>query len=97
MTVAEWIKLWDSYNISTIPLYFYYKNEQLPKYKLYHIKNELTSIKLSSASKPLTDFDMTIYHNHLSEFNYDQEQFLNNLRVEIPEGSFLYSINIYIN
>ena len=37
MTVSEFIKLWDSLNISTIPFVYYYTGTKILKHKLYNI------------------------------------------------------------
>lgn len=96
MTVAEFISLWDSINKSTIPFIYYYKNKKLLKHKLYDINVKLQSIKLLCKQENLNEYDITIYHNTLTHFNYDQQNFYNALHLEIPDNAVVSTIHIYI-
>lgn len=98
MTVAEWIKLWDSINVSTIPFVYYYKNKKYMKYKLYDIHTELRSIKLSCSYEDLTEYHINIYHETLNneDFTETEDSFYNKLHLEIPENSTITLINMYI-
>lgn len=98
MTVAEWIKLWDSINISTIPFIYYYKNIKLLKYKLYDIKSPLKSVKIKCTYETLTEHHINIYHSNLNidNFSYDQQQFYNELHLEIPEDANVTLLHMYI-
>lgn len=98
MTVSEWIKLWDSINITTIPIYYYYKNNKLMKHKLYDINKELKSIRLSCSYENLTEYHISIYHETLDNcnFNYDQQEFYSKLHLEIPESTNINLLHMYI-
>lgn len=98
MTVAEWIKLWDSINISTIPFIYYYNDIRLMKYKLYEIKNPIKSIKLKCTYEDLTEHHINIYHDNINidNFNYDQQQFYSKLHLEIPDNTNITILHMYI-
>lgn len=96
MTVAEFIKLWDSINISTIPTKYYYKNKYVLKHDLYKNNNILHTIKIKCTQQELNEYDCAIVHSTLEEFNYDQQQFYDELHLEFPEGTTTYTLHIYI-
>ena len=96
MTVSEFIKLWDTINISTIPFQYYYKNSKTTKHDLYKEHSELHTIKLLCKQQDLNEYDIVIHHNYLENFNYDQQVFYNNLRLEIPDSATVNNIHMYI-
>lgn len=99
MTVAEWIKLWDSINISTIPFIYYYNSNKIMKHKLYDIHNNIQSIKLKCTYENLTEYHINIYHESLntSEFTLTENEFYDKLHLEIPEDSHTIVLYMYIN
>lgn len=96
MTVAEYITLWDSINNSTIPFIYYYKNKKILKHKLYNINDTLKSIKLICKQEDINEYDITIYHDTLTCFNYDQQKFYDALHLEIPDNTVVNTIHFYI-
>lgn len=98
MTVSEFIRFWDDVNISTIPIQFYYNGTRHLKSKLYSINNPLNKIKIKCEQKDLTKYDTCIYHSLIdsNNFNYDQQKFYNDLHVEIPDNTYVITLNIYI-
>ena len=97
MTVSEFIKLWDSINISTIPFVYYYTGIKTLKHKLYDINDEINTIKIKCCEESLQEYDVSIYHKYLEWFNYDQQEFYDNLTVEIPDTAHVNVIQMYIN
>lgn len=97
MTVAEFITLWDSVNSSTIHIKYYYNNKFIFKHELYNIKEELTDINIRCSQDPLNHYHITINHEDIEHLNYDQEQFYNELFLDIPDNTFITTLHIFIN
>ena len=96
MTVSEFIKLWDSINISTIPTSYYYKGTFILKHKLYYCNETLHSINIKCNQSELKPYECAIVHSTLEDYNFDQQQFFDALQVQIPEGSVTYNLHVYI-
>lgn len=96
MLISEFIKFLDSVNTSTIYTKYYYKNRNCFKYELYELELELESIKFTVSYNEMCDKDIQIYSTDYNN-NYNQQQFFNTLRAIIPNGSFICTLNIYIN
>lgn len=97
MTVAEFISLWNNINNTDISIKYYYKNNMILKHQLCNIQDKLSSIKITISQNKMCEDNLHIYNSKYEEFNYTQQQFYDTLRVFIPEGSFVYTLNIYIN
>lgn len=96
MTVAEFINFWNSVNTSTVPISYYYKGERIYKHKLYNINCELNYISLKYIQEDLTEYDVNVYHESIDRFNYDQQEFFNGIRVEVPQYCTLNTIAMYL-
>lgn len=99
MTVSEFINFWDSVNITTIPISYVYKDKAISKFKLYNITEDLTTLKLKYSFEDLKEEHIGMYHNKIPYelFNYDQINFYNDIRLEIPENIKMYTLHLYIN
>ena len=99
MLVSEFIKLWDTVNITKTFILYYYKDQKIFKHELYKIMDPLETINITYKVDELHEENINIYHNKIdySSFNYDQKSFYNNLKLEIPEGTFIGTLHMYIN
>lgn len=97
MTIAEFAKLWNSLNKSELNIKYYYNNKPVNLFNLYTNCTLMQSIKLTITQTPFTSSDVTIYSNTYEEFSQPQSQFFDTLRACIPSGSFVYTLNIFIN
>jgi len=97
MTVAEFISFWNSINISNLSIKYYYKNTPIYLHNLCNIKEDIVSIKLEINQNKLCEDNLYIYSDTYEEFNLSQQQFYDTLRTVLPDGSFVYTLNIYIN
>lgn len=96
MSVSEFITLWDSVNVSTIPFKYYYNGEEITKHKLYKINKPLQNIVIKCTEESLTEYDVIIYHKDNLDFDYDQQTFYDSLRLEIPDSARVNVIHMYI-
>ena len=97
MLVSEFIKFWSTVNKSQLSIRYFYKNKKAQLYKLNQIQDELYSIKINISQTELNPDDISIYSEKYNEYTYNQTQFYNTLRTQVPMGSFVYTLNIFIN
>lgn len=97
MTVAEYITLWNKVNKTDLNINYYYKNKRVQLFNILFNNSKLESIKITISQEPFTSDHAIIYSTTYEEFSQPQEQFYDTLRTQIPEGSFVYTLNIFIN
>lgn len=99
MTISEFIGFWDSVSVSEVPIVFYYKNVRTPKSYLYNINQTLNAININYTYEDLRDEHISIYHENLDfiNFSYDQKNFYENLRIDLPKNLKIYTINFYLD
>ena len=95
MTVAEWASFWNTVHVPELHTRYYYKNKQTFLYKLKEIKDNICSIKINVTCDTLTEDHIEIYSDH--QLSYNQEKIYDLLRAKVPNGSFAFILNIYIN
>lgn len=97
MTVAEFAKLWNSLNKSELNIKYYYNNKPIQLFILYTNNDLMKSIKLTITQLPFTSKDVTLYSDTYEEFSQPQSKFFDTLKAYVPVGSFVYTLNVFIN
>lgn len=97
MTVAEFAKFWNNFNRTELTIKYYYNNKCVQLFNLYRNNSPISSIKITITQAPFTSDHATIYSTTYTEFSQTQSQFYDTLRTHIPVGSFVYTLNIFIN
>jgi hypothetical protein len=97
MTVSEFIKLWESLNKSNLNIKYYYKDKPMYTYQLLENNNILNSLSITITQDAMNSNDINIYSTCYTDITYIDKQFLNTIKADIPIGSFVYTLNIYLN